>query len=95
MYLSDEQATIPAVMYVDQLGRKPVLIVGAIGMALCHFIIAVIVARNEDNWAGNKASGWAAVVMVWLFVVHFGYSWGPCEYTPLPNPISLLSTSRN
>jgi MFS family permease len=25
--------TIPAVLYVDRLGRKPILIVGAIGMA--------------------------------------------------------------
>ena len=32
-------ATIPAVMYVDQLGRKPVLIAGALGMAASHFIV--------------------------------------------------------
>jgi MFS family permease len=32
-------ATIPAVMWVDRWGRKPTLIIGAIGMALCHFII--------------------------------------------------------
>jgi MFS family permease len=32
-------ATIPAVLYVDSWGRKPTLIVGAIGMASCHFII--------------------------------------------------------
>jgi MFS family permease len=25
--------TIPAVLYVDRLGRKPILIVGAVGMA--------------------------------------------------------------
>ncbi|KAH6645480.1 general substrate transporter [Truncatella angustata] len=73
-------ATIPAVLYVDRVGRKPVLAVGAIGMALCHFIIAVIVARNSNQWATQAASGWAAVVMVWLFVVHFGYSWGPCAW---------------
>jgi MFS family permease len=35
-------ATIPAVMWVDSWGRKPTLIVGAIGMALCHFIIVSI-----------------------------------------------------
>lgn len=35
-------ATIPAVMYVDKLGRKPVLIVGAIGMATCHIIIVCL-----------------------------------------------------
>ncbi|KAB2579831.1 Polyol transporter 5 [Lasiodiplodia hormozganensis] len=73
-------ATIPAVMYVDKLGRKPVLIVGALGMAICHFIIAVIVAKNQDQWETHQAAGWAAVVMVWLFVIHFGYSWGPCAW---------------
>jgi len=75
-------ATFPAVAYVDKLGRKPVLIVGAIGMATCHIIIAVIFAKNEGAWANHKnlGAGWAAVAMVWLFVVHFGYSWGPCAW---------------
>ncbi|KAI1333926.1 putative hexose transport-related protein [Xylariaceae sp. FL0016] len=73
-------ATIPAVLYIDRVGRKPVLTVGAIGMATCHIIIAVIVAKNADQWETHAAAGWAAVVMVWLFVVHFGYSWGPCAW---------------
>ncbi|ETS73118.1 hypothetical protein PFICI_15063 [Pestalotiopsis fici W106-1] len=72
--------TIPAVLYIDRVGRKPVLSIGAIGMALCHFIIAVIVAKNSTQWATQEAAGWAAVVMVWLFVIHFGYSWGPCAW---------------
>lgn len=38
-------ATIPAVMYVDNWGRKPVLIVGAIGMAVCHIIIVSLSQR--------------------------------------------------
>lgn len=72
-------ATFPAVAYVDKLGRKPILVTGAIGMATCHMIIAIIVAKNQDAWESHKAAGWAAVSMVWLFVVFFGYSWGPCE----------------
>ncbi|KAL8930834.1 MAG: hypothetical protein Q9208_000375 [Pyrenodesmia sp. 3 TL-2023] len=39
--------TIPAVLYIDKLGRKPVMLVGAVGMATCHIIIAIIFARNE------------------------------------------------
>ena len=35
-------ATIPAVLYIDRLGRKPVLTVGAIGMGISHLIIAVV-----------------------------------------------------
>lgn len=73
-------ATIPAVLWIDNVGRKPILVAGAIGMALCHFIIAILFARNADQWPSQRASGWAAVAMVWLFVVHFGYSWGPCAW---------------
>ncbi|KAK4696194.1 MFS transporter, SP family, sugar:H+ symporter, partial [Lecanoromycetidae sp. Uapishka_2] len=73
-------ATIPTLFYIDKLGRKPILTVGAIGMATCHIIIAVIVAKDQHSWAQHSAAGWAAVAMVWLFVIHFGYSWGPCAW---------------
>ncbi|KAL9608198.1 MAG: hypothetical protein Q9167_006958 [Letrouitia subvulpina] len=73
-------ATVPAVLYIDKLGRKPVMLVGALGMGICHMTIAVIFAKNQYQWATHKAAGWAAVAMVWLFVVHFGYSWGPCAW---------------
>src|SRR5690606_37601171 len=48
-------ATIPAVLWIDKAGRKPILIAGAIGMALCHFIIAIIFSQFEDRWDTNKA----------------------------------------
>lgn len=73
-------ATIPSVLWIDRVGRKPVLTIGAIGMATCHIIIAVIVAKDKDKWQSESAAGWAAVCMVWLFVIHFGYSWGPCAW---------------
>jgi sugar porter (SP) family MFS transporter len=73
-------ATIPSVLYIDKIGRKPILTIGAIGMAICHIIVAAIVAADRYSWATHKAAGWGAVVMVWLFVVHFGYSWGPCAW---------------
>ncbi|KAI1810799.1 putative hexose transport-related protein [Poronia punctata] len=73
-------ATIPAVLWIDRVGRKPVLTVGAIGMASCHIIIAVIVAKNANQWATQAAAGWAAAAFIWIFVIHFGYSWGPCSW---------------
>lgn len=84
---------MPAVAYVDKVGRKPILIVGAIGMATCHIIIAVIFAKNENQWETHQGAGWAAVVMVWLFVIHFGYSWGPCAWIVIAEiwPISQRS----
>jgi len=73
-------ATIPSVLWIDRIGRRPVLTIGAIGMATCHIIIAILVAKNKDQWGSQPGAGWAAVVMVWLFVIHFGYSWGPCAW---------------
>ena len=58
-------ATILAVLYVDRLGRKFTLIAGALGVATCHIIVAIILAVCEDDWPKHKAAGWAAIAMIW------------------------------
>lgn len=58
-------ATVPAVLYVDKLGRKLVMIVSGIGMFLCHMIIAIISAKNQYQWPTHPAVGWAAVSVVY------------------------------
>jgi len=73
-------ATIPAVLYIDKIGRKPILAGGAIGMAFCHFVIGIITARDQADWAAHSAAGWAAVTFVWIFAVFFGASWGPASW---------------
>ncbi|KAK0198137.1 hypothetical protein F5146DRAFT_1157715 [Armillaria mellea] len=73
-------ATIPAVLFIDQLGRKPVLVSGAFLMATCHFIVAILTSRFHDSWPSHVAAGWVACVFVWIFAMGFGYSWGPCAW---------------
>jgi sugar porter (SP) family MFS transporter len=73
-------ATIPAVIYIDQLGRRPVLISGAFLMAFCHFIVAILTGLFGSSWATHVAAGWVACAMVWIFAIGFGYSWGPCAW---------------
>lgn len=68
--------TIPAVLWVDQIGRKKILIAGAIGMAVCHFIVAGIIGAYQKEFLTHPAAGWAAIVFVWIFVINFAYSWG-------------------
>ena len=45
-------ATFPAVMYVDKLGRKPILVSGAIGMGVCH----IIRGRHHGLFPGRLAA---------------------------------------
>ncbi|CAO1617865.1 unnamed protein product [Jaminaea pallidilutea] len=80
-------ATIPAVLFADKVGRKPLLISGAIVMGICHFIVAAIIAQFQGplNDQGlpvvtNRSAGWAAVVFIWIFSIGFGFSWGPCAW---------------
>ncbi|KAH8831501.1 general substrate transporter [Flagelloscypha sp. PMI_526] len=73
-------ATIPAVLWVDGLGRKPVLVSGAFVMAACHFIVGALTATYRDSWDTHASAGWAACAFVWIFAIGFGYSWGPCAW---------------
>ncbi|KAF8525397.1 hypothetical protein JB92DRAFT_2876746 [Gautieria morchelliformis] len=53
-------ATIPAVIWIDRLGRRPVLISGAFVMAACHIIIAILTALYFDSWSSHIVAGWVA-----------------------------------
>lgn len=71
--------TIPAVLWVDKIGRKKILIAGAIGMASCHFIVAGIIGAYQGRFEDHAAAGWVAIVFVWIFIINFAYSWGMCK----------------
>jgi MFS family permease len=72
--------TIPAVLWVDQIGRKKILIAGAAGMAICHFIVAGIIGSYQGEFLTHRAAGWTGIVFVWIFVINFAYSWGPVAW---------------
>ena len=62
-------ATIPAVIWVDKSGRKPILVSGAFIMAACHLIVAVLTGLDHKDWAAHRAAGWAACALVWVFAM--------------------------
>ncbi|PYH92512.1 general substrate transporter [Aspergillus ellipticus CBS 707.79] len=62
---------------MDKLGRRVLLLWGAALMATSHIIIAVLVRLYSDDWPGHRAPGWASVVLLLVYMVSFGASWGP------------------
>ena len=82
--------TIPAILYLDVLGRRKTLILGALGMCMSHIIIAAITGVYSDSFAAHKSAGWAGVAFVYIFIANFAYSWGPVGWV-LPSEIMPLS----
>lgn len=76
-------STFPAIYFVDRMGRRKLLISGALGMAICFATVvglfgvySTVGASGEVNFT-NITAGWCAIVFIYLFVVNFAYSWGP------------------
>lgn len=71
---------------MDSFGRRPLLLAGSIVMFLSHLIIAILVARFSYDWPGHRPEGWASVVLLLVYMVAFGMSWGPVPWA-MPSEI--------
>ena len=80
-------ATIPAIMLIDRLGRKPLLLGGSIGMALTLGALAVVFATGGVGADGKpvltRAEAVRGLAAAILYVVAFGMSWGPVMWVLL------------
>ncbi|EJT75992.1 quinate permease [Gaeumannomyces tritici R3-111a-1] len=73
--------TIPAMLIIDNVGRKPMLIIGSLVMLATMVIPAIIVATFGHDWVAHANAGWGAVAMIWIYVGAFGATWGPVSWT--------------
>ena len=64
--------TIVGVQLIDRVGRRRLLLIGAIGMCICEFIVAIVgVTAGEINpvtQAVNKAAQKVLIAFVSLYV---------------------------
>ncbi|MEI6864844.1 D-xylose transporter XylE [Flavicella sp.] len=75
--------TIVAIRTVDKYGRKPLMIIGALGMAISMLSLGFVFFTG--------ASGYIALFCMMLYVASFAMSWGPVAWVLLaeifPNKI--------
>ncbi|KAF4944953.1 hypothetical protein FSARC_14542 [Fusarium sarcochroum] len=72
---------IPAMIFIDKLGRRKLAVWGALGMGVSHTIMAGIYGTYGHSWPEHTAAGWACVAFVYVYVVIFGLSYGPLIWT--------------
>jgi sugar porter (SP) family MFS transporter len=76
----------PAMVFMDNIGRRNMAIWGALGMGIAHTIMAGVYGAFGDSWPQHQAGGWACVAFVYAYVVIFGLSYGPLIWT-LPSEV--------
>jgi MFS family permease len=78
--------TLIAIATIDRFGRKPLLIIGSIGMTINLAAMAFVFGTADVvNGAPvlSGAQGPIALVAANLFVIFFGMSWGPVVWVLL------------
>lgn len=66
-------ASIPL---MDRVGRKPLLMFGAIGMLASQLCLAIEVGLYTDSWSSHSAQGWVGVA----FICEYHFSQIVTEY---------------
>jgi sugar porter (SP) family MFS transporter len=78
--------TIVAISLIDRIGRKPLLIIGAIGMVITLGTMAACFSQATGHGSHVTLSpdlGKVALVAANLYVFSFGMSWGPVVWVLL------------
>lgn len=74
-------STFPGMYWVDRVGRRRLLLIGAIGMAVGHLVSAITFTYGcNGNTTSSNCSVWAGYVMIIftsIFIFNFAISWGP------------------
>ena len=75
MQVINTLSTLPGLVVVESWGRRRLLIIGAIGMAICQLLIASFATANgrENVPTQNRL----LIIFVAIYIFFFAASWGP------------------
>jgi SP family sugar:H+ symporter-like MFS transporter len=80
-------ACVVATFTIDKVGRKPLLLIGSVGMAITLGVMAAVFVTSAQTTGGQLklagASGIIALVAANLYVIFFNFSWGPVMWVML------------
>ncbi|CAD6973192.1 unnamed protein product [Tilletia controversa] len=66
-------STVPGQIFLDRMGRKMPLVIGALVMSTCFFVIGGI---NAAGHAGSPGVKWVIMFSIYTFIIAFSITWG-------------------
>ncbi|PLB41409.1 general substrate transporter [Aspergillus candidus] len=101
-YVINVCMTVPALLWVDRWGRRPTLILGAIGMLTFMFVNAGLMATyghpappgglghiEAQSWVIKGPASKAVIASTYLFVASYAITWGPVSWVYPPELFPL------
>jgi sugar porter (SP) family MFS transporter len=77
-------ATFVAVAWVDRFGRKPLLLIGSVGMGVSLVVVGAmfeVLGRGSASGGGTSATGIVTLIALVVFIASFAFSLGPVVWT--------------
>ncbi|KAK7921291.1 hypothetical protein PG985_009313 [Apiospora marii] len=86
-------AAFGSLFTIDRVGRRKLMLNGAVGMSVCHLIAALCLKAGEDDPSKTKTMGNVTVAMFVLYHVFFSPTWGgvPWVYSAEINSLGWRS----
>ncbi|KFZ00912.1 hypothetical protein V500_00933 [Pseudogymnoascus sp. VKM F-4518 (FW-2643)] len=72
--------TFPAVLFVDNIGRRPMLCWGELNMAISQAGVAAIIAVYGHDFKTYKAAGNGAVFLIYYYIANYAVAYGPVAW---------------
>ncbi|KHD85330.1 sugar porter family MFS transporter [Bacillus ginsengihumi] len=79
--------TAVAVVLIDKIGRKPLLLIGNAGMSISLFVLGIVNIVSGHT----AASSWTTVICLAVYIAFFSLTWGPVVWVMLSEifPLSV------
>jgi MFS family permease len=101
-YVINVVMTVPALMFMDRWGRRPMFVIGAVLMMTWLFANAGLMATYghaapsgglnniaEESWVISGAPSKAVIACTYLFVASYAPTWGPASWVYPPEIFPL------
>lgn len=82
-------STLPALFLIDKVGRRPLLMCGALGTFISLVIVGGIIGGFGSTLVSHKAAGWVGIAFIYIYDINFSYSFAPIGWV-LPSEIFNL-----